>query len=72
MQYPTFDYLPWWKYAVNTLKISPTEAWGLDYVELATLAEIESKSNQDASFMVNSIRIQNGCDPSLIKNEASQ
>ena len=53
---------------VKELKISPNDAWGLDYVELATLAEVKQEAKQDTSFMVNAIRMSNGCPRSKLKN----
>lgn len=63
-----FDYLDWWKFAVKSQSIQPSEAWKLDYVELVTLGEIKQSSTQDASFMVNRERMQNGCKKSQLKN----
>tara|TARA_R110002020_G_scaffold58268_1_gene159739 strand:+ start:1359 stop:1526 length:168 start_codon:yes stop_codon:yes gene_type:complete len=45
---------------VQVLKIAPSEAWGLDYVELAMLADIKQKVIQDTSHMVNAQRRMNG------------
>ena len=53
---------------VKELKLSPNDAWGLDYVELATLAEVKQESKQDTSFMTNAIRMGNGCPRSKLKN----
>lgn len=58
----------WWSFLVKELKIIPSEAWQLDYVELATLAGIKQEAKQDASFMVNAIRIGNGCPQSKLRN----
>ena len=60
--------MSWWKHAVKELNITPSEAWALDYVELATLAEVKGKSQQDTSFMVNAIRMGNGCPRDKLKN----
>ena len=60
--------MSWWKHAVKELNIAPSEAWGLDYVELATLSEVKGQSQQDASFMVNAIRMGNGCSKGKLQN----
>ncbi len=64
----TFDYFSWWKYAVNELKISPSEAWKLDYIELKLLTNQDDKSIQDTSFMVNAQRKLNGMGEDELKN----
>ena len=53
---------------VKDLKLSPNDAWGLDYVELATLAEVKQEAKQDTSFMINAIRMSNGCPRNKLKN----
>ena len=53
---------------VKELKLSPNDAWGLDYVELATLADVKQEAKQDTSFMINAIRMSNGCPRSKLKN----
>lgn len=55
---------------VKEFKLSPSDAWSLDYVELATLADIKHEKKQDASHMVNAIRIANGCPKSKLRNIA--
>ena len=68
MHYESFDYFAWWKVCVTDLKISPEQAWSLDYCELATLLELEQKTFQDASLMVNEQRIMNGMSAGELKN----
>ena len=68
MHYESFDYFAWWKVCVTDLKISPEKAWGLDYCELSTLLELEQKTFQDASLMVNEQRIMNGMNAGELKN----
>jgi hypothetical protein len=60
--------MQWWKYAVKTLELAPSEAWRLDYVELLVLSEVEAKTNQDMSFTVNAQRMMAGCKKSQLKN----
>ena len=68
MQKTAFDYFAWWKACVTQLNIAPSEAWDLDYCEMATLLEIEQKPEQDASLMVNAQRELNGMPPGELKN----
>lgn len=68
MQNTEFDYFAWWKACVTQLKISPSEAWDLDYCELATLLDVEQNTSQDASLMVNAQRELNGMPPGELKN----
>ena len=68
MQNPDFDYFAWWKACVTQLNISPSEAWTLDYCEMVTLLDIEQKTIQDASLMVNAQREINGMPPGDLKN----
>ena len=68
MRQDSFDYFSWWRYAVTTLSIAPSEAWNLDYCELSILSESTSKSRQDGSLMVNAQRRINGMLESEVKN----
>lgn len=54
-----FDYWGWWSYCVKELKIPPSEAWRMDYVEISHLLE-SPKSDIDISLMLNYERVQNG------------
>lgn len=60
--------MAWWSHCVKELKISPSEAWQLDYVECATLAEVDHERKPDASTMVNAQRRMNGMNNADIKN----
>ena len=55
-----FDFFGYWKYCVKELKIQPSEAWGLDFIEIKCLAEIDGGSSQDLSLMLNFERERNG------------
>ena len=68
MHHVDFDYFSWWKHAVSVLNVAPSEAWGLDYVELAILSDIKPKQHQDGSHMVNAKRKMNGMLQSDLKN----
>ena len=45
---------------VNQLKIAPSEAWDLDYIEINYLLDKENKADIDTSIMLNYERIENG------------
>ena len=55
-----FDYWGYFKYCVTVLKISPSEAWRLDYNEIRHLVDAEEKAEQDLSFMLWHKRKMNG------------
>ena len=55
-----FDFFGYWKYCVKELKIQPSEAWGLDFIEVKMLTEIKEKPSQDLSLMLNYERRANG------------
>jgi hypothetical protein len=57
---PSFDYFFWWRHCVNTLKIQPSEAWGLSFEEIRYLSDINRESKQDLSLMLNFERKSNG------------
>jgi hypothetical protein len=42
------------------LKIQPSEAWGLDFIEIRCLAELSDNQAQDLSLMLNFERKRNG------------
>ena len=63
VQQTYFDYFAWWRACITQFNISPSEAWNLDYCELASLFELEQKPHQDASLMVNAQRELNGATP---------
>ena len=68
MQYNDFDYFGWWKACVVDMKISPEQAWQLDFLELSILFDIKSKHYQDGSMTVNEKRILNGMPRGDLKN----
>ena len=55
-----FDFFGYWKYCVKELKIQPSEAWHLDFVEIKCLAELKGGPSQDLSLMLNFERKRNG------------
>ena len=68
VQNTDFDYFAWWKACVTQINIAPSEAWGLDYCEMAKLLEVDQKTFQDASLMVNAQRELNGMPLGELKN----
>tara|TARA_R110000868_G_scaffold162439_1_gene393698 strand:- start:36851 stop:37093 length:243 start_codon:yes stop_codon:yes gene_type:complete len=71
VQQDDFDYFAWWKHAVTSFNISPTEAWKLDCCELSCLIGAEQKSNQDGSFMINVQRKANGMSDEEVLNNGN-
>jgi len=55
-----FDHFGYWKFCVKELKIQPSEAWQLDFVEIQCLAELKGGGEQDLSLMLNYERKRNG------------
>jgi len=55
-----FDHFGYWKFCVKELKIQPSEAWGLDFVEIKYLADLDEANKQDLSLMLNYERKRNG------------
>lgn len=55
-----FNYWQWFKHAVKELKISPSEAWCLDFVDLMYLTDQEDSNGTDLSIMLNFERTRNG------------
>ena len=55
-----FDFWAWFEYAVNELKIQPSESWSLDLVEINKLAKKVQSNQIDTSIMLNYERIKNG------------
>jgi len=42
------------------LKIAPSEAWSLDFLEVRYLFDLKSEQKQDLSLMLNAERMANG------------
>lgn len=63
-----FDYWHWFKYAVKELKIQPSEAWKLDFIELMYLADQENSNTTDLSIMLNFERKLNGASKEWLQN----
>lgn len=56
----TTDFWGFYKALVTQAKISPIDSWSLDYAEIYTILEIESKQNSsDISMMINHERRAN-------------
>jgi hypothetical protein len=55
-----FDFFGYWKHCVNHLKIQPSEAWNMDFVEIKCIAEMQGNDKQDLSLMLNFERKRNG------------
>ena len=64
----TFDYWLYFDLCVNHLKIQPSEAWKMDYVEVANLVTRDVPQEIDLSFMLNFQRKENGGDLSLLNH----
>ena len=56
-----FNHWSWFKASIKELKISPSEAWKLDFVELMHLFDhVEVAKQIDTSLMLNFERVTNG------------
>lgn len=66
-----FNYWQWFKVCVNELKMQPSEAWALDFVEIYHLFDLGSKSDIDISLMLNFERIQNGASREWLQKPSS-
>ena len=55
-----YDYWHIFRLCVNELKIAPSEAWALDFVEVLHLVNSKQQKSSDTSIMLNFERIQNG------------
>jgi hypothetical protein len=48
--------------------VQPSEAWGLDFVEIGCLAEMADDEKQDLSLMLNFERKRNGASNEFLYN----
>ena len=65
-----FDYWGWFKACVTELKIPPSEAWNLDFIEIYHLFELNKKSDIDISLMLNFERLANGASSEWLNSGA--
>lgn len=49
--------------------MQPSEAWGLDFVEIRCLSEISNESKQDLSLMLNFERQRNGATKDFLRGD---
>ena len=53
---------------MKELKIQPSEAWGLGFVEIRCLADMSNDEKQDLSLMLNFERKRNGASNEFLNN----
>jgi hypothetical protein len=55
------------KLCVTHFKVAPSEAWGLDIVDIYHLLENKDSESIDTSIMLNFERVQNGADKAWLQ-----
>ena len=63
-----FDYWGLFRVAVKQFNIAPSEAWGLDIVDVIYLLEQENNTHIDTSIMLNFQRKLNGACSQWLQN----
>jgi len=64
-----FDYWGLFKISVKQLSIAPSEAWGLDLVEVIQLTDQQNKESVDTSIMLNYKRHLNGASKKWLQSK---
>lgn len=64
----SFDHWDYFELCVNHLKIAPSEAWRMSYIEILNLLKSEPTTEVDLSFLLGFERKENGGDVSLLNH----
>jgi len=65
-----YDYWQIFRLCVNDLKIAPSEAWALDFVEVLHLLNNNQQKSSDTSVMLNFERTQNGANKKWLQKSS--